>query len=368
MVKYYEKAIKHLNRCLAINPSKAKAYNLLADIYLEQGLSDTAIEQINLGLSHSNDDELWLQKAKIEVKNGKWKEAYKSIKRIGINSKNNYEDLKLVLKIAEYQKDDSLCIKVLEKLISSEQEDYLYCLKLAELKQRNGLVEDARKFFDLALEMNRNNESCILKVVSFYLTCGDDLNGIDKNEITSFAIDLLSNFNSEKSHNFDIKRILIELYYKSQNFNKVYQIINDNKAGNFTSKVSLQILYDTYIHLGKQKEVHNYLKLAFKDIATRGEASFYLAKFYFIKKNKDAVKFSLNSIFYLNKRIISLSSEFESLKNSNDFYKAKICLSHINKHRNMISKSYLIYYQINLHLNKRLSSKALARFRYYKTF
>ena len=65
---------------------------------------------------------------------------------------------------------------------------------------------------------------------------------------------------------------------------------------------------------------------------------------------------------------MSLSSEFESLKNSNDFYKAKICLSHINKHRNMISKSYLIYYQINLHLNKRLSSKALARFRYYKTF
>ena len=368
MVKYYEKAIKHLNRCLAINPSKAKAYNLLADIYLEQGLSDTAIEQINLGLSHSNDDELWLQKARIEVKNVKWKEAYKSIKRIGINSKNNYEDLKLVLKIAEYQKDDSLCIKVLEKLISSEQEDYLYCLKLAELKQRNGLVEDARKFFDLALEMNRNNESCILKVVNFYLTCGDDLNGIDKNEITSFAVDLLSNFNSEKSHNFDIERILIELYYKSQNFNKVYQIINDKKAGNFTTKISLQILYDTYIHLGKQKEAHSYLKLAFKDIATRGEASFYLARFYFNKRNKDAVKFSLNSIFYLNKRIMSLSSEFESLKNGNDFYKAKICLSHINKHRNMISKSYLIYYQINLHLNKRLSSKALARFRYYKTF
>ena len=48
------------------------------------------------------------------------------------------------------------------------------------------------------------------------------------------------------------------------------------------------------LNLGKQQEVHSYLKLAFKDNATRGEASFLFGEIYtLIKKDKDAVKFFL---------------------------------------------------------------------------
>ena len=200
--------MEHLRKCLEIKPEIPQANILLAENYLDQGLIDKALKQINAGLTYSSHRNLLFAKARIEAAGGYWEQAYNSIKKIDFETEEKTEYLELALQVAEVQNDDYLSLALLEKLVALGQQNYSYCLKIAKVKQGSGLIGESKKFFDLALDLNPTEESCILEVVSFYLSCGHDIEGMEKQVITGFVEDKLLKLKSQNPHNTEVTKIL----------------------------------------------------------------------------------------------------------------------------------------------------------------
>ena len=358
--------MEHLRRCLEIKPEIAHANILLAENYLDQGLIDKALKQINAGLTHSSHRKLWFAKARIEAAAGFWDQAYESIREIDFETEDKTECLELALNIAEVQKDDYLCLALLEKLVALGEQNYSYCLKLAKIKQENGLIDESKKFFDLALDLNPSDESCILKVVNFYLACGRDIEGMEKQEIYKFVENNLLKLKSQDPNNTEVTKILSELYYQTERFEEIYKMLNEYSLKDFIKQTSLTITYKSCIYLNKHNEAKNALSLAFKSKLTRGEASYFLADISLHKKEDDTLRFSLISVFHLRKNLRFLIKEFEMFKSAKDFYSANSQLLKIDAISNMISEAYLIYYQFQLHILKNLCPRAISLHKHYK--
>ena len=269
--------MEHLRKCLEIKPEIPQANILLSENYQDQGLIDKALKQINAGLTYSNHRNLLFAKARIEAAGGYWEEAYNSIKKIDFETEEKTEYLELALQVAEVQNDDYLSLALLEKLVALGQQNYSYCLKIAKVKQGSGLIGESKKFFDLALDLNPTEESCILEVVNFYLTCGHDIEGMEKQVITGFVEDKLLKLKSQNPHNTEVTKILSELYYQNERFEEIYKMLTTYNLKDLIMQTSLTIIYKSWIYLNKNNEAKKILDFAFKSKHTRGEASYFYA-------------------------------------------------------------------------------------------
>ena len=358
--------MEHLRKCLEIKPEIPQANILLAENYLDQGLIDKALKQINAGLTYSSHRNLLFAKARIEAAGGYWEQAYNSIKKIDFETEEKTEYLELALQVAEVQNDDYLSLALLEKLVALGQQNYSYCLKIAKVKLGSGLIGESKKFFDLALDLNPTEESCILEVVNFYLTCGHDIEGMEKQVITGFVEDKLLKLKSQNPHNTEVTKILSELYYQNERFEEIYKMLTAYTLKDLIMQTSLTIIYKSWIYLNKNNEAKKILDFAFKSKHTRGEASYFYADISLRKREDDTLRFSLISVYHLRKSLRLLIKEFEMYKSSKDFYSANSLLMKIDAISNMISKSYLIYYQFQLHILKNLCPRAISLHKHYK--
>lgn len=367
MTKFAQKALKHLQKCVELQPSFIAAQITLSEFFIKEGRMSEGLDQVAKALKDSpSNPTLWYLKSKIEYKNNLIEEAASSIKQALKELPDDIEILDHALKISTIQGNQQLRLNLLEKLLVLVDEKSIYCLELAKAKFSSGLILDAQKFFDLAIEFIPNDEICLFEAAKFYFVCGKDLDPQGLEKSTSKVKALLSKIIFINPSNHDAKIMLSDIHFTKFEYRDAYILLQESYGQDIRKEKYLIRLYRTSNALDDFKSAKNFLNQAYENRNTRGLASFYLSEIALKKKKDSCAELSLRSIFHLRKNLRREVKEFNSLNLKNDFYNAGQVLLNIDELSEFLSKAYLIYYLYSLHKLRKIKPKALSQHKSYK--
>ena len=364
---YKEKALKHLRKSLAINPTLIEANIFQIKFFLKDGKINEAKTQVLSSLSHSTDNsELLYLKSLIEFKEGQFKASASSIEKALEFNPNNVRMLEHSLSLCEKHGNLKEKLKVLQKLIELVDDKPEYYLEIADIQYNRGLLEDAKVFFDLALDFLPDNENCLIKVSRFYFECYEDLKDQNRQKVFSLVRSLIKRILSLKKTNYEAKLILAEIYLKEDDVKPAYLLLKECFDANYKRKKYLVKLHELGLLLEGFEISNKYVSSSLSQTDTAGIANYLEAKHYFKTKNGKCINCAIIAIRWIRRDLLKNTKNFHIFTKRLEFYSAKKTLAIIKSNSDLIAQSYLIYYQFNLHLKRKFIPKALKSFKTYK--
>lgn len=364
---YKEKALKHLRKSLELNPRLIEANVFQIEFFLREGKFDDAKREVLSSLSHSPDNsQLFYLKSLIEFKKRQFSESASSIEKALEFSPDNIQMLQHSLSVCEQHGDLKQKLKILQKLIELVDDKPEYYLEIASIQYNRGLLEDAKVFFDLALDFLPEDENCLIKVSKFYFECYEDLKDANHQEVFSLVCTLMKKVLSLNKTNYEAKLILAEIHLKEEVLESAYLLLKECFTYNYKRKKYLLKLHELGMLLEGFEISKKYISQSLSQTETKGIANYLEAKHYFRSKNEKCKECALVAIQYLRRDLRKAIKSFHRSTKRFEFYSAKKILKVIDSNSDLIAQSYLIYYQFNLHQNRRLVHKALHSYIAYK--
>ena len=364
---YKEKALKHLRKSLELNPSLIEANIFQIEFFLNEGKIDDAKRQVLSSLSHSPDNsQLFFLKSLIEFKKRQFSESASSIEKALEFSPDNIQMLQHSLSVYEQHGDLKQKLTILQKLIELVDDKPEYYLEIASIQYNRGLLEDAKVFFDLALDFLPEDENCLIKVSRFYFECYKDLKDANHQEVFSLVRTLMKRVLSLNKTNYESKLILAEIHLKEEDIESAYLLLKECFTYNYKRRKYLLKIHELGSLLEGFDISRKYVSQSLSQTETEGIANYLEAKNYFKSKNEKCIECAIVAIRCLRRDLRKAIKSFHRSTKRFEFYSAKKILEIIDSDSHLISQSYLIYYQFNLHQNRRLVHKALKSHIAYK--
>ena len=366
-MSFEERALHHLYKSVEINPEFGEAQIALAEHYYNKNNIRKLTEHLDSCFANGlNLSRLWYLKALVKLEQNEIQEAEYSISKALKYSTDNTDILELALRIYNTTENSLLKASVLEKLIASPADKPEYYSQLAEVKYRRGLIEDAKKDYELAVEFQEEDEHLLIKAAKFFFLCRREFKKQSLSRTFSYIRSLLSKVLLLNPHNRRAQLLLAEIEYGEENFPKAYQLLERCFHDCENPEKYITKFYELGVKFDGQKKGNEIIKLGLQNLSTRG-VSFHLL---ISEKNSppcsQTLEFCLKAIFHLSRNLRSKIKTYHKLKNNSDFYLARHVLSEIDTLSLKISDAYLLYYQYSLHKRGNIKSKALEKYKVFK--
>lgn len=363
------RALHHLQKSIEINPHFVDARVFLAEYYHRNKKPDKALEIINESLSKGlKNSKLLNLKALIQFEEFPCKKGVEETLKDALKfAPKNVETLNLALKISSMCGNSKLKLFSIEQLISTNSASPQLYLEIAVIKFKHGLIEDAKRYFELVVDLMNDDVNCLVRAADFFFLCRNDFEEQDAAETIQYIRTLLSKVLSLESTNSHAKLLLSFLELKQGNEMNALKLMKDCFEAGFDYEKYFFEFHQLILKIEGRKKADDILKVGLSKPKTKGMAFYLLAKQMFDSKNKECVRYSLNAIFHLARVLRLKIKRYSELKNNSEFYAAKFKLTEIESLSGMISESYLVYYKFCLHKNKLVKTKALKGYKFFKS-
>lgn len=308
-------AANHLDKALSIDDKHQKSIVLLCDIYINHSEYKKALELLKA--YRKNDYFYNFLCAKLEFKLKNYDRAADFISAC-INEREYSLDILVLAKNIFFKKKDFLRYKIcLEKIVSSNTDQYLYYIELASCYNHTDEHENAMALLEIALDLTQNKKEVLFLILkrlhNKYVIDEDGLliRDIDIDRLEYYYL-TFTNFEAKDTEHLSLAKIFLESNLKEFALNEVNKI--KKKSGDiyhhihginlFSSKQ-----YDASLnHLNKVS--HNYQDFHFvasllaqimlhkKETKKANQALLHALKL--IKKNLDINSNDINEQINLN--------------------------------------------------------------------
>jgi len=362
------RALHHLQKSIEINPHFVDARVFLAEYYHRNKEPDKALGIVNESLSNGlKNSRLLNLKALIQLEEfPKEKGAEETVKDALKFAPKDVETLHLALKISSIYGNTKLKLFSIEQLISTNSACPQLYLEIAVIKFKHGLIEDAKKYFELVVDLMNDDADCLVQAADFFFLCRDDFEGQEVTDTIQYIRTLLSKVLSLESTNSHAKLLLSFLELRQGNERKALNLMKDCFEAGFNYEKYFLEFYQLSLKIEGRKKADVILKTCLSKPEAKGMAFYLLAKQMFDSKNKECLRHCLNAIFHLARILRLKIKRYSELKNNSEFYAAKFNLTEIESLSGMIAESYLVYYQFCLHKNRLVKAKALEGYKFFK--
>lgn len=362
------RALHHLQKSIEINPNFVDARVFLAEYYHRNEEPVKALDLVNESLSNGliNSRLLNLKALILLEEFPDEKGAEETVKDALKFAPKDVETLNLALKISSIYGNTKLKLFSIEQLISTNSADPQLYLEIAAIKFKLGLIEDAKKYFELAVDIMNDDANCLVQAADFFFLCRDDFEGQDVGDTIQYIRILLSKILSLESTNSHAKLLLSFLELRQGNEIRAFNLMKDCFEAGFNYEKYFLEFYQLSLKIEGRKKANLILKIGLSKPEAKGMAFYLLAKQMFDLKNKECLRHSLNAIFHLARILRLKIKHFSDLKNNSAFYAAKFNLKEIESLSGMIADSYLVYYQFSLHKKRLVKTKALEKYKFFK--